>query len=200
MSPLPVSARWLILSAPAADWAGSVATDELVAAAQAENNRKTSLCTSEPAETETQETASVTVRSRKQRGWGLNNSSCASTDRNARITKPIELHACWDRGKSSEIPGLFLKMSALQPASHCSTCFSKCKSKQERFRESLKTYAARISKTDDSLGNLEWRNDGAGWCASNWATKQEETDKVYRNLVTLLIHLRDKNPHHPRQG
>uniref|UniRef100_UPI0028D502FA SHIRT domain-containing protein n=1 Tax=Streptococcus cristatus TaxID=45634 RepID=UPI0028D502FA len=197
------------LFAPAAIGAGQVAhADELVATAQAENKseNQVSVGTSEPAKTETQETASVTpsapVQVESKEAVSTTVPAPAQTETQGdnqaslKSATPAETEA--SQATDSTIfknaqPATGTSQPAAATAQPASANASLNKSALENYLKNLRSKDF-SSKTDDSLEILNGVMTAADGVLQT-ATKQEEIDKVYRNLVTFVNSgLRDKNP------
>ncbi|WP_247951195.1 SHIRT domain-containing protein [Streptococcus cristatus] len=196
------------LFAPAAIGAGQVAhADELVATAQVENKseNQVSVGTSEPAKTETQETVSVTpsapVQVESKEAITTTVPAPAQTETQGdnqaslKSATPAETEA--SQATDSTIfknaqPATGTSQPAAATAQPASANASLNKSALENYLKNLRSKDF-SSKTDDSLEIL---NDlmTAADSVLQTATKQEEIDKVYRNLVTFVNSgLRNKN-------
>ena len=198
------------LFAPAAIGAGQVAhADELVATAQAENKSEiqVSVGTSEPAKTETQETVSVTpsapVQVESKEAVSTTAPAPAQTETQGdnqgslKSATPAETEASQEATDSTTFKNAQLATGTSQPAAAtaqpASANASLNKSALENYLKNLRSKDF-SSKTDDSLEILNGVMTAADGVLQT-ATKQEEIDKVYRNLVTFVNSgLRDKNP------
>ncbi|WP_142322429.1 SHIRT domain-containing protein, partial [Streptococcus cristatus] len=190
------------LFAPAAIGAGQVAhADELVATAQAENKseNQVSVGTFEPAKTETQETVSVTpsapVQVESKEAASTTAPAPAQTDNQASLkSATTETSQATDSTafKNAQ-PATGASQPAAATAQPASANTSLNKSTLENYLKELRSKDF-SSKTDDSLEILNGVMTAADGVLQT-ATKQEEIDKVYRNLVTFVNSgLRDKNP------
>ena len=197
------------LFAPAAIGAGQVAhADELVATAQVENKseNQVSVGTSEPAKTETQETVSVTpsapVQVESKEAITTTVPAPAQTETQGdnqaslKSATPAETEA--SQATDSTIfknaqPATGTSQPAAATAQPASANASLNKSALENYLKNLRSKDF-SSKTDDSLEILNGVMTAADGVLQT-ATKQEEIDKVYRNLVNFVNSgLRDKNP------
>ena len=197
------------LFAPAAIGAGQVAhADELVATAQVENKseNQVSVGTSEPAKTETQETVSVTpsapVQVESKEAITTTVPAPAQTetqgDNQASLKSAAPAATETSQATDSTIfknaqPATGTSQPAAATAQPASANASLNKSALENYLKNLRSKDF-SSKTDDSLAILNGVMTAADGVLQT-ATKQEEIDKVYRNLVNFVNSgLRDKNP------
>ena len=197
------------LFAPAAIGAGQVAlADELVATAQVENKseNQVSVGTSESAKIETQEIVSVTpsapvqVESKEAvsttapapaqtETQGDNQGSLKSAAPAATETSQATDSTAFKNAQ----PATGTSQPAAVTAQPASANASLNKSTLENYLKNLRSKDF-SSKTDDSLEILNGVMTAADGVLQT-ATKQEEIDKVYRNLVNFVNSgLRDKNP------
>ncbi|MFS9021205.1 SHIRT domain-containing protein [Streptococcus cristatus] len=197
------------LFAPAAIGAGQVAhADELVATAQVENKseNQVSVGTSEPAKTETQETVSVTpsapVQVESKEAITTTVPAPAQTETQGdnqaslKSATPAETEASQATDSTTfknAQPATGTSQPAAATAQPASANASLNKSALENYLKNLRSKDF-SSKTDDSLEILNGVMTAADGVLQT-ATKQEEIDKVYRNLVNFVNSgLRDKNP------
>ncbi|WP_251935334.1 SHIRT domain-containing protein, partial [Streptococcus sp. Marseille-Q0941] len=194
------------LFAPAAIGAGQVAhADELVATAQAENKseNQVSVGTSEPAKTETQETVSVTPSASVQ----VESKEAASTTAPALAQTETQgdnqasLKSATTEASQATDSTAFKNAQAATGASQPAAATAQPASVNASLNKStLENYLKNLrskdfsSKTDDSLEILNGVMAAADSVLQT-ATKQEEIDKIYRNLVNFVNSgLHDKNP------
>ncbi|MFS9042489.1 SHIRT domain-containing protein [Streptococcus cristatus] len=198
------------LFAPAAIGAGQVAhADELVAIAQVENKseNQVSVGTSEPAKTETQETVSVTpsapVQVESKEAVSTTAPAPAQTETQGdnqgslKSAAPVAIETSQEATDSTTFKNAQAATGTSQPAAAtaqpASANASLNKSALENYLKNLRSKDF-SSKTDDSLEILNGVMTAADGVLQT-ATKQEEIDKVYRNLVNFVNSgLRDKNP------
>ena len=197
------------LFAPAAIGAGQVAhADELVATAQVENKseNQVSVGTSEPAKTETQETVSVTpsapVQVESKEAITTTVPAPAQTETQGdnqaslKSATPAETEASQATDSTTfkkAQPATGTSQPAAATAQPASANASLNKSALENYLKNLRSKDF-SSKTDDSLEILNGVMTAADGVLQT-AKKQEEIDKVYRNLVNFVNSgLRDKNP------
>ena len=197
------------LFAPAAIGAGQVAhADELVATAQAENKseNQVSVGTSEPAKPETQEVVSVTpsapvqVESKEAVSTTAPAPAQTETQGNNQTSLKSAASAATETSQATDStafknaqPATGTSQPAAATAQPATANASLNKSTLENYLKNLRNKDF-SSKTDDSLEILNGVMTAADGVLQT-ATKQEEIDKVYRNLVNFVNSgLRDKNP------
>ena len=210
------------LFAPAAIGAGQVAhADELVATAQAENKseNQVSVGTSEPAKTETQETASVTpsapVQVESKEAVSVTPSAPVQVESKEAVSTtalaPAQTEtkgdnqaslksAATETSQTTDSTAFKNAQSATGTSQPAAATAQPATANTSLNKSTLENYLKNLrskdfsSKTDDSLQILNGVMTAADGVLQT-ATKQEEIDKVYRNLVNFANSgLRDKNP------